>query len=105
MGLSEIGQFILLSQLGAAPGIDYEYCYYPRVGPGSRLRSVSGASPCAENTSAGASRSVVRLVKLLSVALTRSLGNFSLDKSILDCGCSGQSEPDRICVREWEDTG
>ena len=68
---------------GCRPGIDYKYCDYPRVEPGSRLRSVGGATPCAEYTSAGASRSVVRLVKLLSVALIRSYSNFSSDKSIL----------------------
>ena len=68
VGLSGIGQFILLSQLGAAVRELTTSIDYPRVGPGSRLRSVSGASPCAEYTSAGASRSVVRLVKLLSVS-------------------------------------
>ena len=34
------------------------------------MRSVGGATPCAEYTSAGASRSVVRLVKLLSVLVS-----------------------------------
>ena len=49
------------------------------------------------SASAGASRSVVRLVKLLSVI------SFRQEHSVY--GCSGQSEPDTTCAREWEDTG